>query len=405
MTRFRLNFGAAGAWLFGLAIVYLAGLTFAGVLFYVFLVYLAFPLLALVLLVAAFVRFRYFEYFSTDHPAKGEAVTYRLSLSNESPLPGAFVDVSFLAFGPASAFRLEGISTALKRREILKREYSIAFPYRGVYKVGIERLRISDALGWFSFQAEVWYRTFYVYPRVVELEGVFSSLQNAVETSGEGRGLLADYTLFSEVREYRSGDSVRHLAWKKFAAAGRPFLKAYETTSWPGVELYLDLRRGEEPAPAVLEREDCSIEILVALYHHFLKRNVPVRAHAANARERFDFGGSDPGAFPAFYKATIGIDFGGGVSPVRLFESDRSDRRVAASTVVVITHAFDPDVVELAAPDGAGGRSPVFVVVNQTGRDEEEKESQRSFIRARPGLSERLVLVENPGAIKGSLER
>jgi uncharacterized protein (DUF58 family) len=405
MTRLRLNFGAAGVWLFGLALVYLAGLTFSGVLFYVFLLYLAFPLVALVLLVAAFIRFRYFEYFSTDHPAKGEAVTYRLTLANESPLPGAFVDVSFRAFGPASTFRLEGVSTALRRRESLRREYTIAFPYRGVYKVGIERLRISDALSWFSFQAEVWYRTFYVYPRVVELESVFSGLRNAVETSGEGRGLLADYTLLSDVREYRPGDSVRHLAWRKFAAAGRPFLKDYETTSWPGVELYLDLRRSEEPGPAVLEREDCSIEILVALYRYFLKRGVPAQAHAANGRERFDFSGSDPGAFAAFYKATIGIDFGGSVSPVRLFESDRSDRRAAASTVIIVTHSFDPDVVELAAPDGRGNPMPVFVIVNQSGLPEESKAMQRDFLRSRPGLSERLVLVERPEAIKGSLER
>ncbi|MBN2354163.1 MAG: DUF58 domain-containing protein [Spirochaetales bacterium] len=405
MTRIRVNSGAVGAWLFGLAVAYLAGMSLSGVLFYAFLLYLSFPLLAFFFLLAAFARFRYFEYFSTDHPAKGEAVTYRLTLTNESPLPGAFVDVNFLAFGPASTFRLEGISTALRRRESLRREYTIAFPFRGVYKVGMERLQVSDALSWFAFRAEVWYRTFYVYPRVVELERVFSALQNSVETSGQGRGLLADYTLFTGLREYRPGDSVRHLAWKKFAAAGRPFLKEYETTSWPGVELYLDLRRSEEPGPAVLEREDCSIEILVALYNHFLKRNVPVQAHAANGRERFDFSGSGPAAFARFYKATIAVDFEGDVSPVRVFESDRYDRRAAASTVVVVTHAFDPDLVELAAPDRGTGALSVFVVVNQSGADEAEKERQRAYLRARPGLAARLVFVERPEAIKESLER
>jgi uncharacterized protein (DUF58 family) len=405
MTRLRVNLAALGAWLFGLAIVYLAGMSLSGVLFYVFFVYLAFPLLSFAALLAAYARFRYFEYFSTDHPAKGEEVVYRVTLANESPLPGAFVDVSFLAFGPASTFRLKGISTALRRRESLRREHVIRFPYRGVYKVGIERMRITDVLSWFKFYAEVWYRTFYVYPRVVELETVFSDLHNAVETSEQGRGLLADYTLFSDVREYRPGDSVRHLAWKKFAAAGRPFLKSYETSSWPGVELYLDLRRAEEPGPAVLEREDCSLEIAVALYNFFLKKAVPVQLHAANDRERFDFSGDGPAAFDSFYKATIGIDFGGSVSPVRLYESDRSDRRVAASTVIVVTHGFDPDVVELAAPDSGGAAVRVFVIVNQTGLPEEEQARHRAFVRAHPALAARLILVPAPDAIKENLEQ
>jgi uncharacterized protein (DUF58 family) len=405
MTRLRVKAGAVGVWLFGLAIVYLAGLSLSGVLLYVFIVYLSFPLLAFVLLALAYARFRYFEYFSTDHPAKGQEVVYRITLANESPLPGACVDVTFLAFGPAAAFRLDGISAALKRRESLHREYVIRFPYRGVYKVGIERMRITDALSWFQFFAEVWYRTFYVYPRVVELDRVFSRLQNAMETSGEGRGALSDYTLFSDIREYREGDSVRHLAWKKFAAAGRPFLKEYETTSWPGVELYLDLRRAEEPGPAVLEREDCSLEIAVSLYNFFLKKGVPIRAHAANGRERFDFTSGGKDAFATFYKATIGMDFEGSVSPARLFESDRSDRQMAAATAVIVTHCFDPEIIELATPEGGGGTLAVLVVINQTGRSEAERARQAVYLQAHPALDRRIVCVPHPDAIKETLER
>jgi uncharacterized protein (DUF58 family) len=414
MTRVRVRFGAVGVWLFGLAITYLAGLSLSGVLFYVFLLYLAFPLVSFLFLIIAYLRFRYFEYFSNDHPRKGEEVVYRLTLANEAPLSGAYVDVTFLSHGPDMSVRLPSIVSALGRRGTIRREYAIRFPYRGVYKVGMERLRLSDALSWLEFFAEVWYRTFYVYPRVIELHGVFPALSQVLESSGEDRGHVPDHTLYTDLREYRAGEPLRMMAWRKFAAAGTPFLKEVERTSWPGVELYLDLRRERAADRTVLVREDCSLEILVALYHFFLKRQTPVGAHAWNGSERFDFSGRDLSAFPPFYKATINIAFAGAASPLPVILSDAAEGRLAAATLVVVTHEFDPELLELAAgaADVAGGSAigsaaavSVFIVVNQTGMTEDERLAHQRFARTVPGLAGRIAFIDDPDRIREGLEQ
>lgn len=401
--RIRINVAALGVYAFGFLLVYLAGMSLSGVLQFALLVYLIFPALSFVLLVIVFARFRYYENFSNEHPAKGEEVVYSLSLANESLFSDARVCVRFKLMSPDTSLTLAPLNASVRRRKTRKEIHRIKFSYRGIYKVGIDFIEIFDSLGWLRYRPPVWFRTFYVYPRVIELRSVFPALQNVIETSGSGQGIISDYTLYKELREYRDGSPVKHMAWKKFATTGTPFLRDYEKTSWPGVEIYLDLRREREADPLLLEREDCSVEILVALVNFFLKSFVPVTVHAYNGRDRFDFSGNDPALFGRFYKSTITITFGGDLSPVCVFNSDMQDRLIAAGTVIFITHSLDPDLLELVLGSGRSDLS-IFSIANHTGADPEQRKRDLMRVQAESASRGNIVFVESAQTIRENIE-
>ncbi|MBN1797873.1 MAG: DUF58 domain-containing protein [Spirochaetales bacterium] len=403
MKRIKINPRAVGIYLIGLFIVYLTGMSMSGVLLFIFYIYLLFPVISLGLLLVSYFRFRYFEHFSTEHPVKGQEVLYKLSLANEAKLTGPFVSVRFKFISPDLSMHLNDIHTSLKGGEISSREYTIKYPYRGIYKVGIEYIRLRDLLNWISLFPEVWFRTFYVYPRIVELQTVFADLQNVIEASGYGQGILLDHTLFKDLKEYRSGLALKHVSWKKFAATGKPFLKNYEKTSWPGVEIYLDLRRERAADHTVLEREDCSVEILVALVKYFLGNNIPTSVHAFNGRERYDYYGTNSSYFAGFYKSTINITFAGRCSPAKVFTSDMQDQLIKAGTIIFITHMLDPEVLELVSASGSSDVA-AFAVINQSGIQNAESQKEFLFSDAFLDTSGNIVFVNSIDTIRENLE-
>jgi len=375
----------------------------AGILLYVFCLYTAFPLISFIFLLIAFFRFRYYEQFSTEHPVKGQEVSYKISLASEARVPGPFVSVKFKLTSPDVSAQLKDIHTVLQSGGIYSQTYTIRYPFRGVYKVGIDYIALRDVLGWISLYPVVWFRTFYVFPRIIELRRVLSGLQNVIEASGYGQGILDDYTLFKNLQEYRSGQSVKHVAWKKFASTGEPFVKLYEKTSWPGVEIYLDLRRENEADNRILEREDCSVEILVALVGFFFQSQIPTRVHAVNGRDRYEFFGSDRSFFTKFYKSTINIAFANDYSPVHAFKADMQDKLINASTIIFITHNLDPEIMELVSASW-NSELAVFAVINQSGKTPQQVQSEATLADSLPHIRGNLIFVRGIDTIKENIE-
>ncbi len=404
MMRLRVNASALGVWAFGLVILYMAGIALAGALFFAFLFYLFVPLLSFIVLCHTFITFHYHESFSTEHPVKNQPVTYTLLLANDTVLAPAAVVITFRSPGAAARIDLPPLDMVLKRRQSVKKTFTLTFPFRGIYEVGMERIVLSDYLHWLSYSPPVWWRTFYVYPRVIELSTVFAGLRNMIESSGAGRGIIQDYSLFRELSEYREARAVKHVAWKKYAATGNLFLREYETSSWPGIEIYLDLRREGEPDHGVLEREDCSVEILTALVNYFLKRSVRVNVHAATGHDRYEFSGREPDEFDRFFRSTITLTFAAAPSPAALFRADLEERGLASGTVVFITHTADPEILELSS--GRRARDVTFfTVLNRVNVPPRETAAERDRLGREARDQGSLIFVESSDAVRENLER
>ncbi len=401
MNTVRINPYAVLLYVFLAAIFYVAGMSFGGVLYFLFFALTLFPLFSLVHVVYSSLTFRFYQEFGNDHPVKGDTVVYKLCIENESRLPNPCVRAVFKRLGAAGA-GLEPLALYLKRKESFVTEYRISCPYRGVYTVGLDSLTVGDMLGWVSFNPEVWFKTFYVYPRVIRLSSLFLDRHSHTLSGGTSGGTLADNLLFKGLGPYRAGMPVSGIYWKKFISNGEPVLREYESTSWPGLEIYLDMSRDEDATPAVLEREDCSIEIAISIAKYFLDRSIPMSLHALG-EERYDFYGTDRSSFGELHKATIGLFFGKGRSIARAFAADRSERGSAMRTVCFVTHVPDPGIFELVR-DFRARNAEMHVVLNQSGMDGEKALACGRYVRAFSDAGGSIRAVRGPDSIREDLE-
>ena len=359
---------ALGAYLFALSLAYLAAAYLGG--FFVALAgaMLVAPMASFALLLAAYHNVRYHQNFSTERPMKGDRVVYTFDIHSESVVPIPLVRISFQIVHPSGQVQLAQINTHLSGSQPLHEEQVISLPYRGIYTVGFERLEFHDTLRLFTLRAPVFARTFYVYPRVLPLQRSLADPDGLAERPAGGERDTTDgqpdYALFREIRDYRPGESIRHLAWRKFAAVGTPLIKVYHSAAAPAVRIYLDLRPVPDDRADPLQVEDVSVEITVALVNHYLQRQVPVTVRAASEPD-YLFSGSVAADFADFYQNTFDLQFRQQRSPGSLLAYDRQAGEDSEQTTVLVSHAPDAETFQLV--EASLGEQPVHLILNTAG--------------------------------------
>jgi uncharacterized protein (DUF58 family) len=141
--------------------------------------------------------------------------------------------------------RLEPQEVTLRRRghELVAR-YMLPSVPRGRYRFAGARAIFEDPFGLFHAESPAGGRaTLLVYPRLVELERLFSE---AGGTSLEGGRLLLQRTSGFElhsVRDYAEGESLRKVHWRTTARRGRLMVKELEDAPHDEVAVLLDANR------------------------------------------------------------------------------------------------------------------------------------------------------------------
>lgn len=372
---FTLRLRACGVYLFAMVISYLAA-AYLGTFFAVFAtLFILLPLVSLVLLLIAAAGLRYSQHFSNEQPVKGQELQYRCIIENGSALPLPRVRALFRAIRPTleeergirtGAGGAQRLLTYLPGHQFVEREQTVQLPYRGIYTVGLDRIELRDTLQLFTVRPRVKVREFRVYPRILPIGSFQPGSERRLGTSEVGAlGTLPDYSLFNQLREYRPGESVRHLAWKKFASTGVPVVKDYDSTSEPAVSIYVDLRPVPPAAPDALLTEDVTVEALVALVNHFLQRNLPVTVRAAS-RGLYEFIGDHSTDFARFYESTFELLFVSDISAARLYETHlETGMNTEVNSMFFITHLLDPEIL-LLLEEQRSGNFQVTLIYNQT---------------------------------------
>jgi hypothetical protein len=346
---------------------------------------------------------KYHQDFSTEHPVKGESVSYRLALANEAWLPLHCLQARFKAVHPFLEEVLPDFSMHLPAGGRLEREYRIHCPFRGIYTVGLESLEAEDSLGLLRLRRRVWHRTFYVYPRVLMLRAFSAGPERSEQLAqGSSVGAVPDFALFAQLRRYRRGEPLRHVAWKKFAATGTPFLKEFDTSAQPGVSIYFDLRETGLSGRQALQAEDVSMEILVALVRYYLDRGIPLSVRAPG-RSLFGFQGSLPSQFQDFYASTMKLIFQPAISPAALYRYDMQGGEAEGSSAILVTHRYDPEVFALLESSLAVG-TPLALILNQSGHEEAERRRALPYLQALRERGAAIRLVRGTATILEDLE-
>ncbi len=385
-------------------LVYLGGAYFGGILLYLFYCLFFFPILSIVLLFFSAWGLRYIQHFNTDHPVKGETIEYTVRIGNESIVPVSEVASQFVRVSPLASLMLPDFRFPLGwgSREFA---YRIACTYRGIYNVGLESVLVTDLAGFCTIRLGVWHRTFYVYPRVVEIGQLpFSSESFVNKGARPAQAGYPDLTLLATIRDYRKNEPIRHIYWKKFASRGKPVIKEYDSSASPGITMYLDVydRNTENKSVTELEREDVSVEILTALVKYFLDRGIETSVRAPCAPV-FDFCGNGPESFAEYYGQTINLFFGPYPSPVELFEVDMKNGLIGTKSVLFVTHRLDTLLFNLIE-ESVHADVRVMAVFNHVASDEGEKERNRSFFNVLRDKGATIFEVFSAETIRSDLE-
>jgi uncharacterized protein (DUF58 family) len=406
----RVNVGAIGLYGFGVLLLYLAGMYFGSFLMLLFYLSLAYPVVSLLLTAAAARRFRFRQSWDQGRPVKGGQASCTLTLVNGSFLPLYRVEIRFAARTPLSAAGGTDLRFFLAPRQEIDQAVTVRFPFRGVYTLGIEAVVIRDFLHFFSFSRRAEPRTFTIYPSIHRIRTLVAG-----GAGGSGspvhhhRQVLPDYTLFSHLREYRPGESLKHVAWKKFASRGVPLMREFESVLDNAVSIHLDLRPPASrnglsmTAAQILTLEDTSIELMVALAHDFLHRGIPLSITAPGS-EPLRFFGSRPEHFQDLYGATLAISFRDTYNPGRLQQDGTHGGRARGATFF-ITHL--PDREMLAAVERASvSRDRVYLIYNRAvdHRSGPEKPSPGTLDSLR-SRGARILEVRRPEEIREMLAR
>jgi uncharacterized protein (DUF58 family) len=396
-----------GLYFFSLIILYLAAAYFGGFFFSLFYFFLILPIATIGTTIIAQTGMSCDQKFDVEYPIKGQSINYHLYVTNRSVFPLARVNVRFKTFRSDLNILLDGFSTFLKPRSRVKRTFQLHFEFRGVYNVGLENFEVEDALGFIVIRKPVTYRTIYIYPRINLLTSFDLSREgfrgSGVYTADSGD---PDYALFTQLGEYRHGESIRHIYWKKFITLGIPFIKEFEHTATFSMSIYLDTRvyrNGSDGSHKALYVEDTSVEILVTLVKHFLDRGIPVSINAPGL-VTYRYLAAAPTHFESFYKSTVELNFQETISPAALFKADTSELVSSKNALIMITHQPDKTIVSLMEEMSRRSLRSILIV-NQSGLTQKEKSRNSAYFEDLSRRGGRVVVVDNADTILEDLGR
>ena len=354
---FSINVQAMTVYFFAASVSYLTG-AYLGKFFMIFAAFLIIvPLFSFLLLLIAASKLRYSQFFDDKKLTKGQKLVYQCFIENNSIIPLPHVKAVFHAIhlsghsiekdAPNKLNQLEDLEfrVYLPGNQYLEREKTIELPYRGIYTIGLLKIELKDILNLFTLTPRIRKRICQVYPRIIPIKNIVSGSKTYLGMAQKGiQGLLPDYALFNHLEDYRQGNSIRHLAWKKFASTGIPVIKNFDSTIEPSVTVYVDLEYIQPYSGNIFTAQDTTVETLVALTKQFLSYNRQITIKAA-AKQFYEFTGNHSSDFEEFYESTFKLNFDSQISISKLSLTHSLHRaNIESDSIFFITHKINDEL-------------------------------------------------------------
>lgn len=220
--------------------------------------------------------FKFKQELSSNMCVKGKEASLHLEIVNEKPFPLSLIEVNI----DVVSFR-EDVRLVFSLAPYSSKTFDIPIttPYRGKYKVGMTKLKITDIFGLLSFPYDMRWLSYYKMRELVVLP--------KAQIPGKVSADIVDTKLFSDgylrqaesgdsisgARLYHDGDSLRRVHWKKSAQLGEFFVKQYEYPERERVTILADTAvyglKGED----ALIYSDTICECAASIALHSLSRN------------------------------------------------------------------------------------------------------------------------------------
>jgi uncharacterized protein (DUF58 family) len=229
-------------------------------------------------------RIEYQRRLSHNQVFFGEEVVYEIEVTNRKALPLPWIRIEDEL--PEKVTLLKGkAEVSVEDRVILtnifpinmyhrvKRRFPMHCTQRGAFLFGPTYIRSGDLFGFFRRETKIDKLDYLlVYPRLVPLEKLGIPSRQLFGDIRLKRHLFQDPVLTAGVRDYVSGDSLKHIHWKSTARVGRLQTKVYEPTTTIDISLFLDVRTLKEPFwGSVYQLQELGIITAASISQHALK--------------------------------------------------------------------------------------------------------------------------------------
>lgn len=303
------------------------------------------PIVSFIYLLYVLNRFKIYQSSQAQVAYKGERIPYQFTLANEDFITYSGVRVTF--FGGITA--VENVDAdreyCLLPGEKVSRNTVIDCLYRGSYRVGVERILVTDFLNLFRIKRKPpAVLRIQVLPRVLRIERLAAlPLDEDVKRSAFSL-LPAHDQPDTDLRRYYQGDSLKLVHWKATARQQELLVRRYTETPKNEVLLLVDLSETQGDSFSRLVVEDKAIECALAVADYLLRGHIPTEVlYAADTQH------CDPlrhqGDFDALYSKFSTVPFNGKISAAELLNHE-TRRLTDKEHCIIITHSLGDELLQ-----------------------------------------------------------
>jgi uncharacterized protein (DUF58 family) len=273
-----------------------------------------------------------------DRAQVGGVAEQRLDLRSRIPIPRVWIE--FVDGGTFPGYRAGRVVDFGWRG---RRAWAIEAPCRrrGLFEFGPATISGSDPFGLFRSSRRLGsVRSILVYPRTVDLTGL--SLPAGQFLGGDRRraGWHQTTSHVSGIRDYRPGDSVRHVHWRSTAHARQLMVKEFDVEPIADVWIFLDLETSVQRGSGDESTEEYGVTIAASLARHFLTQGRSVGLVAIASEHRILPADRGQRQLTKLLEdlAVVHADGSVPIAEVLASECDRVTRNAA---VIVVTPSLD----------------------------------------------------------------
>ncbi len=215
----------------------------------------------------------------------GERHRVEIQVVNDGWLPLPWIHLQERLPQPLGFPPVRNRALSLMPHEKTSFSYELDCRRRGYYEIGPLHLTSGDLLAaGGEVSAETGVSTLVVYPRLVALEDLGLPSRSPFGTIRNPAAIHRDTTRVGGVRDYRPGDSLRHIHWPASAATARLQTKVFDPVISLDTAILLDLERAHYQAGYVAITSELAVTTAASIANRLSAQGQPFSL-ATNGRD------------------------------------------------------------------------------------------------------------------------
>lgn len=365
---------------------------------------LALPVASLIYTLYIHSKFTYTQEIDKKFITKGETINFSFSIHNETSWYYPDIEIQF--YGTDSImtqyFSSRRMSIAADDKD--STTYEIECKYRGYYEIGVKKIYIRDFLGLYRLSYKIVEpKMVTVYPRIIVLKHFPLIECEGIESDLDRERAIGEGNLFSTIREYNYGDSMRQIHWKISAKKQTLMAKNNQSASPSMTYIFLDLGKLGYDLETNAIIEDKLIECTVAVLYYCLQKSMPIQFiyHLGEVVRRSE---REMAAFDNLYKELFQIKFEAEASLWGLLELSGRNQRERGNDIL-ITSALTTALYKQIERMTYEGRHIVLIYTSPRVVSDEQSEKDNAILKALSKLRVSCIPIAFEDDLKKVLER